>query len=180
MLDRLLMAFRVFGLVAFLAVSTLGAAHAAPAQWSLDRASLGVDAKAAILNTPAEQRSIFLPGAYLSYSLTSVLSLAGTVERDFQGHMTLGRAGFRFALARVGDGGRLWGGLNVVGYGDEGAAGIVEPTSWEAVAQAAYPVVWASNGATLAWGLASATFDPENDLTTFRVGLRAQLIGGKP
>ena len=166
-------------LSAVLVASLAASAGAAPATWSIARLSLGIDGKAAIVEGDGHS-SHFYPGVYASYGLTSAFSLAGTVERDFPGKLTTARAGLRFVLAEMGNEGRLWGGVNVIGYGDEGAAGIAEATSWEATAQASYPLLWAKNGATWMWGIAAASYDEPNDRTTYRLGLRVQAIGGRP
>lgn len=159
-------------------------AMAAPARWSLERASLGFAAKAAVFDQAGERTEAFLPDAYLSYSLTSQMSAAATVERDFANSLTIGRAGLRFLVyksessrAEVAAGG------GIVGYGDAGAAhfDLPKPTSWDASLTAAYPV-WISNrtDAVLAWGVVGARYDSQNALGTFTLGLRAQLIGGRP
>ncbi len=154
------------------------AASAAPARWSLDRASFGLDAKAAV--TEPEGGSSFLGGAYLSYSLTSQMSVAGTVERDFAGHLTIARAGVRFPIFHLdGGNGRVTAGANLVAYSDDGAAGIVEPTSWDAVVSGSGRRA-ENEGTTVLWGIASASYDPENDRSTYRLGLRWQALGGVP
>ena len=168
---RALCAGLVLGLLAYTAP-----AGAAPATWSLSRASFGIDAKAAVLESP-ERSSAFLPGAYLSWSATSQLSLAATIERDFSEHLTIGQLGARFLVARMSEG-QLAAGVNLVGYGDEGAEGFLKPTSWNASLHGSYPV-WQRNGATVAWGIASASYDSDNSLGIYRLGLRYQGIGGR-
>ena len=149
---------------------------AAPAQWSIDRLSFGLDAQGAQFD--GTNLSSFLPGAYLSYSATSGLSLAGTVQRDFARHTTIGKGGFRF---RVLDGqrGNVAIGANLVGYGDQTAwLGIVKPTSWETTVNGAYDV-YQVNGRTILWGIAGASYDKANNVKEVRVGLRWQLVGGR-
>lgn len=154
-------------------------ATASPPTWSLHRASLGVHATGAVTNDSDVQSSAFYPGAYLSWSATSGLSLAATYDRDFARHLSIGQAGIRFLLLKS-DRGQVGLGANLVGYGDEGAAGLEEPTSWTASLHGSWSAAKAKNGATLLWGIASASYDPENDRREVRVGLRYQLIGGAP
>lgn len=169
----------VLALGGILLLSAFGAAHAAPATWSLDRASLGLDAKGAVTDASGSRSTAFLPGVYLSWSATSQLSVAATVEQDFASNLTLSRAGARFLIAHMGDGGQVGAGASIVGYSGDGAASIVEPTSWEASLHGSYPV-FESAGRTVVWGILSASFDPENERQTYRVGLRWQAIGGRP
>src|SRR5690242_14155061 len=119
--------------VAALLICTLGLPLAAragsPPTWSLARTSFGVDAQGAQWSGTPDGTS-FLPGAYLSYSATSGFSLAGTIQRDFARHTTIGQAGFRFRVID-GEKGNVAVGANLVGYGDQTAwLGIVKPTSW--------------------------------------------------
>lgn len=150
---------------------------AAPATWSFQRASLGFDAQGAQMTTSNGSSSSFLPGAYLSYSATSGLSLAGTVQRDFARHTTIGRAGARFKVLDT-TRGDIALGANLVGYGDRTAwLGVTHPTSWESTVNGAYDV-WQQNGRTVLWGIAQASWDQQNDIKSVRVGLRWQAIGG--
>lgn len=158
---------------------TLNFAQAAPPTWSFARASFGIDAKGAINDTDGPTTSAFLPGAYLSYSATSQLSLAGTFERDFPRHESIGQAGLRFLLTKS-ERGQVAAGVNAVFYGDEGAAGIAKPTSWNASLNGSWAAAKAKNGSTVVWGIASAAYDPDNALTIIRVGLRLQILGGAP
>lgn len=151
-------------------------AQSQPAQWSLQRTSFGFDAKAALRET-GERTTAFMPGAYLSWSATSQMSLAATVEYDFTNDLVLSRAGGRFLIARMGDGGQVGAGASLVGYSGDGAVGITEPTSWEASLHAAYPVA-ENAGRTVLWGVLSARFDPENNFSLYTIGLRWQAIGG--
>jgi len=169
---------RSFSVLVALAVLVMAQpADASPARWSLERAALSIDAKAAITDAP-ERSSALLPGLSLSYSLTSNLSVVGTVERDFSGKLTIGKAGLRFPIARISDGdGRLAAGVGVVSYGDEGAAGIADPTSWDASLHGAWALA-ESEGVQTLWGIASATYDSENTRTTYRLGLRYRLLSG--
>lgn len=160
-----------------LALFVAAPASASPARWSLSRASLGLDAKAAI--TEPAVTSAFLGGAYLSYSLTSNLSVAAIVERDFAGKLTIFRAGARFPIMQVGEG-RVTAGGGLVSYADEGAAGIVEPTSWDASLHGSWPIATASDGSTTFWGVGSASYDTENARSTYRLGIRWQAVGGVP
>lgn len=151
-------------------------AQSAPATWSLQRASFGVDAKAALLDNGAKT-TMFLPGAYLSWSATSQLSLAGTIEYDFTNDLVISRAGGRFLVARMGDGGQVGAGASLVGYSGDGAVGVPEPTSWEASLHASYPVAEDAGG-TVLWGVLSARYDPENTRQLYTIGLRWQVLGG--
>jgi hypothetical protein len=155
-------------------------ASAAPPTWSFSRASLSVDAKAATIDAgPAPATSAFLPGLALSYSATSQLSLAGTYERDFPTHLSLGQLGMRFLVFKS-DRGQVAGGVNAVFYADEGAAGYAKPTSWNAGVYGSWAAARAKNGQTILWAIASAARDTDNDLTMVRVGLRLQVLGGHP
>lgn len=147
-----------------------------PPQWSLDRASFGLDAQGA--QWTGTNASSFLPGAYLSYDMTSGLSLAATCQRDFARHTTIGKGGFRFKVWDN-DRGVVAVGANLVGYGDQTAwLGIVKPTSWESCLNGAYGV-WQKDGRTIAWGIAGASWDQQNNVKEVRVGLRWQMVGGK-
>lgn len=170
---RLALGLAVVGLLGLPSVGL-----ASPATWSLERLSLGADAKGAVLDADGVRSTAFLPGVYLSWSATSQLSVAGTFERDFARDVNVARGGVRFLIARMGDGGQVGAGAGVVGYSGAGSAGVAEPTSWEASLHGAYPV-WESGGRTAAWGIVSASFDPENGAQVFKVGLRAQLVGGR-
>lgn len=162
-----------------LALFVAAPATASPARWSFERASIGLDAKAAVTEAGG-QSSAFLPGAYLSYSLTSQVSLAGTIERDFAGRLTIARGGVRFPIFHLdGGNGRVTAAANLVSYSDEGAAGIVDQTSWEAAVNGSWRLA-ESEGQTILWGIASAAFDPENDRSTYRLGVRWQMLGGNP
>lgn len=153
-------------------------AMSAPATWSFARASLGVHATGAITNDAGTQTSAFLPGAYLSYSLTSGVSLAGVVDEDFARHLTIGSAGIRFLVMKS-ERGQIGLGANLLGYGDARASGIKEPTSWSGSIHGSWAAA-RSSGRTLLWGIASASYDPENDRKEVRVGLRYQVVGGSP
>lgn len=156
-----------------------GIASAAPPTWSFQRASLSVDAKGGVFDKDDAQRTAFLPGIALSYSATSQLSLVGTIERDFPEHLSIGQAGMRF-LVFQNDRGQLAGGLNAVFYGDDGAAIYEKPTSWNGGIFGSWAAARAKNGQTILFAIASATRDVENDLTLVRIGLRYQVIGGRP
>lgn len=147
---------------------------------SWHRVSVGADARGVVVDTPlADETTGFRAGAYLSYSVTSMMALAGTVERGFSEDITVGHLGVRFLLAQVGVG-QVAAGANVVGYGDAGAAGIAKPTSWSASAHGNWPIAWKGDGSVLAAGIVSAEWDMDNDLTTYRLGLRWQGWGGRP
>ena len=177
---NLIRPFRGRALLAAIGLLVLSAsADAAPARWSIDRASLGFDAKGAVTDAPGRS-SAFLGGAYLSYSLTSQMSVAGTVERDFAGKLTIARAGVRFPILMLdGGNGRLAASGGLVAYADEGADEIAEPTSWDAGLHGSWRLA-EDEGTTVLWGVASAVYDAENTRTTYRLGLRWQAIGGKP
>ena len=167
--------------LAVLAVCSSGASivSAAPPTWSLHRASFGIDAKGAINDNEGPTTSAFLPGAYLSYSATSQLSLAATYERDFPRHFSIGQTGLRFLLSKS-ERGQVAAGVNAVFYGDEGAVGVVKPTSWNASVNGSWAAAKAKDGTTVLWGIASAAYDPDNAITLVRVGLRLQIFGGAP
>lgn len=154
-------------------------AVAAPPTWDFARASLGVHATGAITNTEGTQTSAFYPGAYLSWSATSGLSLAGTYDRDFARHLSVAQAGIRF-LVHKSERGQVGFGANLVAYGDDGSAGFKEPTSWNASLHGSWSTFRAKNGTTLMWGIASASYDPENTRGEVRIGLRYQILGGRP
>lgn len=148
-----------------------------PPTWSFDRVSFGVDAQGAQWSGATNGTS-FLPGAYLSYDATSGLSFAGTLQRDFARHTTIGKAGARFKVW-ANDRGAVAVGANLVGYGDQTAwLGIVKPTSWETTVNGAYGI-WQKQGRTIAWGIAGASYDKDNNVKEVRVGLRWQAVGGK-
>lgn len=174
MIRRLFRALAFSGALGLLGLPTLALGQ--PAQWSLQRTSFGLDAKAALLDNGAHT-SAFLPGAYLSWSATSQFSLAGTVEYDFTSDLVISRAGGRFLVARMGDGGQIGAGASLVGYSGDGAVGVAEPTSWEASLHGSYPVA-ESSGRTVLWGVLSARYDPENTRALYTIGLRWQAIGG--
>lgn len=154
-------------------------AQAAPATWSLQRASLGFDAKAGIESVDGVETSRFLPGVYGSYSLASNLSLAATLERDFPAKYTLASAGARVRVLDT-ERGDIAGGLNVAFYADEGAAKIEKPTSYTISLHGAWDAVRPKNGQTTVWLIGSVANDPQNHITTYRAGLRYQLVGGTP
>lgn len=153
-------------------------AQAAPGRWSAERLMFAVDGKAAVTDSPARSSS-FLPGIALSYSLVPSLSIAATAERDFSGALTIGKVGVRFPIARLSDGdGRLAAAVGVVAYGDEGAAGIVDATSWDAGLHGSWALA-EDEGVRVLWGIASAVYDSENTRTTYRLGLRYRVMGGR-
>lgn len=160
-------------------VGTRDAACAPPAQWSLARASFGIDAKAGVLNQGGERSEVFLPGVYFSYSAASNLSLCATYERDFAGHLSIAQGGFRVRVLDTARG-DIAGGVNLVSYSDEGASHLAFPTSWSAGVYGAWDAVKAKDGRTSVWAFASAAWDSQNDLKTLRAGLRLQLLGGHP
>lgn len=164
----------VFGLLGLPAVS---AAQTPALSWH--RVSVGADARGALVEHAGTDHTAFRPGAYLSYSVTSALSLAATLERGLKEDITVGHAGVRFLLAQMGMG-QVYAGANLVSYSDVGAAGIEKPTSWSASLHGAYPVAWKGDGSTLLFGTLSAETDMENDLQTYRIGLRWQAWGGRP
>lgn len=168
--------------LALLSVFLALPAVAAPARWSIERASLGFTASGAVFDREGVRTEAFLPDAYLTYNLTSQMTLAGLVERDFARHTTIGKAGVRFAVYKSEmSGARVYAGANIVGYGDEGATALVsKATSWDAQLGASYPVWTEYSGATRAWGIVQIAHDSQNALTTARIGLRYQLIGGRP
>lgn len=173
---------RALAVVWFVAALLAQPAQAAPPKWSFDRASLGVTASAAVFDYGTERVESFLPDAYLTYNMTSTFTAASLVERDFARNLTIGKVGARFAVYKSDySGARVYAGANLVGYGDEGAAGFAKPTSWDAQLQGSYPVwVDRGSGATRAWGIVGICHDSQNALTTARIGLRFQLIGGAP
>ena len=72
--------------------------HVVPALIDAGHRVVGVtrnEGKAAIVEGDGSS-SHFYPGAYASYSVTSQFALGATVERDFPGDLTIGRAGLRF------------------------------------------------------------------------------------
>lgn len=158
---------------------TLSLAQAAPPTWSFARASFGVDAKGGIFDGTGPTTSAFLPGAYLSYSATSQMSLAGTFERDFPRHLSIGQTGLRFLMLKS-ERGQVAAGVNAVFYGDEGASSYTKPTSWNASVNGSWAAAKAKDGRTVCWGIASAAYDPDNALTILRIGLRLQILGGNP
>lgn len=164
--------------IAFCCLLFPALSYASPPTWSFSRASFGVDAKAGIFDTDGPTSSAFLPGAYLSYSATSQLSLAGTYERDFPRHESIGQAGLRFLMLKT-ERGQVAAGVNAVFYGDEGAAAMAKPTSWNASLNGSWSAARAKDGQTILWGIASAAYDPDNALTIIRVGLRLQILGGR-
>lgn len=178
LLWKIVRPFRRGGVVVALALLALPvAAGAAPARWSFDRASAGLSATGAIVDHDGRS-SAFLPGAYLSYSLTSQVSAAATVERDFARDLTIGQAGLRFRMWGN-EHGRIFGGVNAVAYGDAGSSTITEPTSWNASIHGAWRMA-ENEGQTVLWAITSAAYDSENRLTIYRLGLRWQAIGGHP
>jgi hypothetical protein len=171
-LGLLLDAFRRGGILGLLLLPALVHAGVNPPAASLHRLSAGLDAKGVTTDLAGLDQSNFRAGAYTSYSVTSALSLAGTVEHGFKEDHTLGALGMRFLLGRLGQG-QVGAGLNWVG--EEG----IEP-EWSASIHGSFPVAWARSGAALLWGIASAEVQPERDLSTYRLGLRWQLFGGRP
>ncbi len=161
---------------------TSGTAHSAPPSWSLDRASLVLDAGAGVFKPDdAKQIESFLPQLGLSYSLTSKMSLIGAVERDFASKLTVSRAGARFLIAPMGQG-QVGIGADLVNYADEGrdALNLSKDTSWSASIRGSWPVSKYKNGATRFLLVGSCERDPQNALTSLRLGLRFQLVGGRP
>ena len=159
---------------------TLSPVAAAPPSWSFDRASFGIDAKGTWGHSgDAPNASAFLPGAYLSYSVTSQLSAAATFERDFPTHLNIAQAGARFLVFKN-DRGQVAGAVNLVSYSDDGSSTVLKPTSWNAAVNGSWAAVRAKNGQTTVFAIASASYDPDNDLSLIRVGLRWQVLGGHP
>lgn len=154
-------------------------AQAAPATWSLERASLGFDGKLLLTDNGSGQVSQFAPGMYVSYSLASNLSLAGTLERSIADHLTIAKAGARVRVLDT-DRGDIAGGVDLVSYSDEGAQDFAKATSYSLGVHGAWDAIRAKNGRTSVWAIASVSYDPDNNLTMYRAGLRWQAIGGKP
>lgn len=160
--------------------STVGTEAGAqpPAMWSIARASLGADLKGAVISASGERTEAFLPGAYFSYSLASNLSLAATCERDFARKGTVAQAGARVRVLDT-PRGDIAGGISLVSYSDAEYARIAKPTSVVYSVHGAWDAV-RTKGRTNVWLIASAGYDPANDIKTLRAGLRLQLIGGAP
>jgi hypothetical protein len=156
--------------------------QASPPTWSIKRASVVLTAGAAQFDVhDAPSLNAFLPGIGLSYSLTSQMSLIGTVERDFSRDLTIARAGARLHIADVGQG-DVGFGADLVGYSDNGRRylNLEKETSFQASLNGAWPVSRYRNGATCFWLVGSASYDPQNLLKTYRAGLRWQAVGGAP
>jgi hypothetical protein len=167
------------GVLGLLLVPSLGLAQSTPPALSWQRVSTGLDARGALIEQGGVEHTAFRPGAYVSYSVTSQMSVAATVERGFSERLTIGHAGLRFLVAHMGAG-QVAAGANLVSYSDEGAVGLLKPTSWSASLHGAYPVSWNGDGSTLLYGTLSAELDPDNEIQTYRIGLRWQAWGGRP
>lgn len=154
-------------------------AGAAPATWSIQRLSVGADAKAGIFSKDGVEESRFLPGVYASWSAATNLSIAGTFERDFASELSIGQVGARVRVLDT-DRGDIAGGVNLVAYADKGAAGIEKPTSYNISLNGAWDAIRAKNGQTQVWLIGSVSNDPQNGITAYRVGLRYQAVGGAP
>lgn len=150
-----------------------GPASANPPAWSWERVAAGVDAQGAIMTNTAGERSAFLPGAFVTYSATSAMALAATVQRDFAGEQTFARGGIRFLLAGY-DRFQLGAGADLIAY--DGVEGLTDETSWEVGLFGSYPVVQNLEGRTQVWGVISARFDPENERQTYLIGLRWRML----
>lgn len=172
--------------VGTVSASLPSAALSAPAQWSLERAAILVTAQGAVFESGGNSYSVFLPQVGLSYSLTSGMNLVAIAERDFQSHLTVGRLGARFLVSKFGQG-ALGLGADAVFYADDGRArlGLRKDTSWEASVHGEWPVARYAKRGDEAQGpaalflCASASRDVQNELSTLRLGLRYQLVGGR-
>jgi len=167
-----------------LAVGALltSAAHGqtTPPAWSADRLALGVSAQA-IVYSPDDgvETTGFLPQAWVSYSLTSAMSVAASGERDFAHNFTLLRGGVRFALTPATSHTQLALGVDALSYERPGPLVLTENHSWSASIRAAWVAVQSDAHRDLVYLTASGERDVTNSLTTYRVGLRVPLMGGQ-
>lgn len=152
-------------------------ACAAPATWSWLRASAGFDVQGQQITAQGRALSAVCPGAWLSYSATSGLSLSATVQRDFANDLTTGTVGGRF-LVWSNDRGQVGIGEDLVAYGENvKALGITKDVSARSVVAGSFSAAQ-SKGRTVLYGIAQASWDQANDVKKLVVGLRWQGIGG--
>ena len=150
-----------------------------PKTLSWKRASLVVTAQGISTGSGSP---LFLPAIGASYSLTSQLSIAADCGHDFTYGGTISRVGLRAKIATVEEG--IVGlGASYVRYDD---LAVSHPESWEASLHGAWPLVRGkmalngTKGRVLVSLVGSAARDPKNELSTYRLGARLHLLGGKP
>lgn len=161
---------------------------AAPAQWDFKRAAVVISGQAAVFEHQGIHQSVFLPQIGLSYNLTSGMNLVAICERDFQSKLTVGRVGARFLLSKIGPNVALGAGADVVTYADDGRAALSlhKDTSWQAsldadVVVARYkPAPGKEIGPAALFLVGSLSHDVQNELSTARIALRYQAVGGRP
>jgi len=151
-------------------------------RWDFRRASLTVTAQAAIYeDSLGEVSSGFLPQVGVSYSLSRLISAIAAAERDWPNDVTIIRVGGRFAIVGTEAADRLhvFAGADYVSYADSGHLPIIDENSWAGSLNGAWTML-KQNDRDLVWLTASGSYDPENQLTIWRGGLRWQPWGGNP
>lgn len=155
-----------------------GAARSAdaPPALSLQRLSAGVTMAGALASTPDAHATAAAPSAYVSYSLTSVLSAAASSEYATDSHAWSWRGGLRATVTPPTAHVAAALGVDAVQYG--GAHGMPGVQSWSTSLRAAW-VALQQRGVDRLYAIASAEYDPGQQRTTYRLGLRLPLVGGK-
>lgn len=162
-------------------------ATASPPRWDLSRAAGGLDAGAAVWDQGQDgpRVSSFLPGVWLSYSLSQRIAAAASAYRDFPRRLSVKAAGGSLQLYgdQPGDRMHLFLLAQFVHY-DDGAPGdgleFRRRASWRAGPQLAWSMLQTPAKRTVVYLLVADLYDPENGTHQARGLFSWQAFGGKP
>ncbi len=149
-----------------------------PPMLSLERAQAGVTlAEGATIVTPeGRARFALFPDVYLSYSATSQLAVATSMEYDTGAHATSARLGGRLILTAPGDANVL--ALAVDGILYQPRSYREHPTSWGASLRFGRVLLATDTWLDRLYVVGSLERDVPNHVWAYRAGLRLPLLGG--
>jgi hypothetical protein len=165
-------------LVGIVAGSVASAQTAPPPRWDLKRLSGGVTANVLTYKVgEVPNQGGFAPDLWVSYNLAELASVASSVSWDWANDLAEYRAGVRLKLqGALGQSTAVFAGVDYVWY--DGSYGITLKDTFTGRVQGSWAAIHDKNGRTLAFAVASVEYDPDNHLTTYRGGVRAQIFGG--
>jgi hypothetical protein len=148
----------------------------------LSRLALGIDGGGVIYEDPQDTGSVSgaLFGAWMSYSLSSKISVPVAGQWDWVTERYNYTAGARFALygTERHDRFHLGVGADYVHYEGGGYAGIGMQDSWRATIKGTWSMLVDKGGRTIIYLPLWVDYDPENGLTRYVMALRWQIFGG--
>ena len=154
-----------------------------PERWDLTRLAGGLDAGGVIYEEPEDvsATSGVLFGTWLSYSLSSKISVPLTAQWDWVTERYSYTAGARFALYGTGRDDRFHVGVGAdfVHYEGAGYADLGLPDSWRGTIKGTWSMLVDSDGRSIIYLPIWVDYDPENGLTRYLAALRWQVFGGK-